>query len=122
MSLVKKRNIWDERDSSSAQHDEYRTDCYCSECGEYLGSTDFTYRVTHTNKIDRNMKFCPYCGSRCATKEVERMDKFILKLSKEDIGNMLLGGEVSVNYGLTDVTVKLDEHIYQSELEVEDEH
>lgn len=63
MSLVKKRNIWDERDSSSAQHDEYRTDCYCSECGEYLGSTDFTYRVTHTNEIDRNMKFCPYCGS-----------------------------------------------------------
>lgn len=50
------------------------------------------------------------------------MDKFILKLSKEDIGNILLGDEVSVNYGLTDVTVKLNEHIYRAELEVEDEY
>lgn len=63
MSLVKKIKVWDEKDSSSAQHDEYRTDCYCSECGEYLGSTDFTYRVAHINEIDKNMKFCPYCGS-----------------------------------------------------------
>ena len=62
MSLVKKINIWDKWDSASAQHDEYRTDCYCSECGKYLGSTDFTHRVEHKNEFDREMRFCPYCG------------------------------------------------------------
>lgn len=65
MSIVKKRNVWDEWDSSSAQHDEYRTDCYCSECGEYLGSTDFTYRkgIMRVNQFNTNYKFCPFCGS-----------------------------------------------------------
>lgn len=65
MSLVKKIKVWDEKDSSSAQHDEYRTDCYCSECGEYLGSTDFTYRSREkrVNQFNINYKFCPYCGS-----------------------------------------------------------
>lgn len=65
MSLVKKRNIWDKWDSASAQHDEYRTDCYCSECEKYLGSTDFTYRVgvIRVNQFNLNYKFCPYCGS-----------------------------------------------------------
>ena len=63
MALIKKRNVWDNWDSYSAQHDEYRTDCYCSECGEYLGSTDYTYRIKHSNELDPNMNFCPYCGS-----------------------------------------------------------
>ena len=49
------------------------------------------------------------------------MNEFILKLSKEDIGSLLLGGEVNVNYGLTDVTVKLNEHASFSELEVSED-
>lgn len=66
MPLIKKRNVWDKWDSYRAQWDEYRTDCYCSECGEYLGSTDFTYRprVTRINQFNLNYKFCPYCGNR----------------------------------------------------------
>lgn len=66
MSLIKKRNIWDKWDSYNAQHDEYRTDCYCSECGEYLGSTDYTYRpmAKRINEFDPNTKFCKYCGSQ----------------------------------------------------------
>lgn len=65
MSLVKKTNVWAKWDSANAQHDEYRTDCYCSECGEYLGSTDFTYRPTakRVYQFNLNYKFCPYCGS-----------------------------------------------------------
>lgn len=65
MSLIKKYKIWDKWDSYNAQHDEYRTDCYCSECREYLGSTDYTYRPTakRINELDPNMKFCKYCGS-----------------------------------------------------------
>lgn len=54
--------VHDENDSQRAQHDEYRTDCYCDECGKYLGSKNFTYMVVHLNLIDPNMKFCPYCG------------------------------------------------------------
>lgn len=46
------------------------------------------------------------------------MDEFILKLSKNDIGTLLLGGEIQVHYGFTEVTVKLDEHRFRSELEV----
>ena len=47
------------------------------------------------------------------------MSKFVLKLSKEDIGTLLLGGEVNVNYELSNVTVKLNEHTSISELEGE---
>lgn len=65
MSIVKKRNIRDKWDSYRSQWDEYRTDCYCSECGEYLGSTDFTYRPQErrVNQFNTNYKFCPFCGS-----------------------------------------------------------
>lgn len=49
------------------------------------------------------------------------MNNYILKLSKEDIGNLLLGGEVNVNYGLTEVTVQLNEHACYSELEVSED-
>lgn len=49
------------------------------------------------------------------------MSEFILKLSKEDIGNLLLGGEIHARYGLTNVTVKLDECIYHAELEVSED-
>ena len=45
------------------------------------------------------------------------MSKFVLKLSKEDIGTLLLGGEVNVNYELSNVTVKLTEYTSTSELE-----
>ena len=49
------------------------------------------------------------------------MNSFILKLSKEDIRTLLLGGEVNVNYGLTDVTVKINEYTSNSELEVSED-
>lgn len=66
MSLIKKRNIIDKWDTYNSQIEEYRTDCYCSECGEYLGSTNFTYRSRERriNQFNPNYKFCPYCGSR----------------------------------------------------------
>ena len=46
------------------------------------------------------------------------MDDFVLKLSKEDIRTLLLGSEVYVSDGLTDVTVKLNNYSSNSELEV----
>lgn len=49
------------------------------------------------------------------------MSEFILKLSKEDIGTLLLGGEVYVSGGLTDVTVKLNNWSSNSELEVNED-
>lgn len=60
--MIRTERVHDYWDTYTAQHDEYRTDCYCSECGKYLGSTDFTHKVTHKNEFDRDMNFCPYCG------------------------------------------------------------
>ena len=64
--MIKTERVYDEYGSYNAQHDEYKTNCYCSECGEYLGSTDFTYRSREkrVNQFNTNYKFCPYCGSR----------------------------------------------------------
>lgn len=45
----------------------------------------------------------------------------VLELSKEDIGNLLLGSEINVNYGSTNLTVKLNEYSSTSELEVSED-
>ena len=42
----------------------------------------------------------------------------VLKLSKEDIVNLLLGGEINIDCGLTNLTVKLNDYSSTSELEV----
>lgn len=46
------------------------------------------------------------------------MNNFILKLSKENTGNLLLDGEITAYYGLTEITVQLNAHAIYSELEV----
>ena len=40
--MIEKR-VLDEYSSCRAQHDEYITRCYCSNCNEYLGAKDSTY-------------------------------------------------------------------------------
>lgn len=58
--MIKKR-VLDEYSSCSAQHDEYITRYYCSNCNEYLGATDSTY-LKSNNTLSKDMRFCPYCG------------------------------------------------------------
>lgn len=58
--MIKKR-VLDEYSSCSAQHDEYITRCYCSNCNKYLGATDSTY-LKSNNTLSKDMRFCPYCG------------------------------------------------------------
>jgi hypothetical protein len=58
--MIKKR-VRDEYSSYEAQHDEYKTLCYCSNCNEYLGAKDSTY-LESNNTLNKDMKFCPKCG------------------------------------------------------------
>lgn len=58
--MIKKR-VLDKYSSCRAQHDEYITRCYCSNCNEYLGATDSTY-LESNNTLSKDMRFCPYCG------------------------------------------------------------
>lgn len=60
--MIETKRVYDERGSHEAQHDEYKTNCYCSECGKFLGSKDFTYRPCRSNWDVSKMKYCPYCG------------------------------------------------------------
>ena len=60
--LVTKR-VRNEYDSYIAQHDEFETQCSCSECGGYLGSKDFTHDTGHIGEFDYKTKFCKYCGA-----------------------------------------------------------
>ena len=60
--MIKTERVYDEYGSYNAQHDEYKTNCYCSECGEFLGCKDFTYRCARNNEWSSKMRFCPYCG------------------------------------------------------------
>lgn len=60
--MIKTERVYDEYGSYNAQHDEYKTNCYCSECNEFLGSKDFTYCITRSNKLNPKMRYCPYCG------------------------------------------------------------
>jgi len=61
--MLKTKRVRNEHDSYLAQHDEFETECYCSECGNYLGSKNFTYQVAHSYQLDAKMKFCKYCGT-----------------------------------------------------------
>lgn len=45
----------------------------------------------------------------------------VLELSKEDIGNLLIGSEINVNDGSTNLTVKLNEYSSTSELEISED-
>ena len=58
--MIEKR-VWDKYSSYDAQHDEFITECYCSNCGEYLGAKDSTY-LESNNTLNDNMRFCPKCG------------------------------------------------------------
>lgn len=60
--MIKTKHVYSKHDSSRAQHDEYETECYCGECGKYLGSKDYTYRVAHCHDFDEVSRFCKYCG------------------------------------------------------------
>lgn len=46
-----------------AQSDEFKTDCYCSECGNYLGSKDFTHPAAIGRVFTDDINFCQYCGA-----------------------------------------------------------
>jgi hypothetical protein len=58
--MIEKR-VLDKYSSYEAQHDEYITKCYCSNCNEYLGAKGSTY-LESNNTLDGNMRFCPKCG------------------------------------------------------------
>ncbi len=60
--LVTKR-ARNEYDSYISQHDEFETQCSCSECGGYLGRKDFTHNTGHIGEFDYKAKFCKYCGA-----------------------------------------------------------
>lgn len=45
-----------------AQHDEYKTQCYCEHCGHYLGDKDFTHPAGKEHVFDEESRFCPRCG------------------------------------------------------------
>lgn len=61
--MIRTKRVNDKYDSYQAQHDEYKTECYCSECGGYLGSKDFTYKIAHLLEFDNTAKFCKHCGA-----------------------------------------------------------
>lgn len=58
--MIEKR-VLDKYSSCRAQHDEYITRCYCSNCNEYLGAKDSTY-LDSNNTLSKDMRICPYCG------------------------------------------------------------
>lgn len=46
-----------------AQHDEYKTECYCEHCGYYLGDKDSTHSAGVSKIFDEETNFCPKCGN-----------------------------------------------------------
>ena len=61
--MLKTKRVREEYDSYLAQHDEFSTECICSECGGHLGNKDYTYRCAHLGEFDSDVKFCKYCGA-----------------------------------------------------------
>ena len=61
--MIKYKRVYSEHDSYLAQHDEYQTNCYCGECGKFLGSKDYTHKIAHVGDFDESQRFCKYCGA-----------------------------------------------------------
>ena len=61
--MLNKKTVLNKADTCFSQHEEYEDECYCSECGKYLGSTNFTYKRSHSKVFDGEAMFCKYCGS-----------------------------------------------------------
>lgn len=60
--MIEVKRVKNKSDTYKSQYEEYETQCYCSICGEYLGSKDFTYKTFHKDEINPNAKYCMFCG------------------------------------------------------------